>query len=186
MNRGVLDNPACGPGEKCVSVFEDAGNCEPKVIIAERSEKVSAPSKLVPMQQPTTSPHPYLRASSTNAENNSPTLDEVYNWFDQNYVSRYAIRQVATIHDFLLKLRPYLESLSTNADNNSPTLDEVYNWLDHNYHGKWAIWKVATIHDFLLKLRPYLESLSTNAENNSPTLDEVYNWLDHNYHSKYA
>merc|ERR1719430_899572 len=29
MNAGVLNNPACGSGEKCVSVYGSAGDCEP-------------------------------------------------------------------------------------------------------------------------------------------------------------
>merc|ERR1719430_1604240 len=29
MNRGVLNNPACGSGEKCVAVIGDAGTCDP-------------------------------------------------------------------------------------------------------------------------------------------------------------
>ena len=145
-----------------------------EVIIAERSEKVSAPSKLVPMQQPTTSPHPYLRASSTNAENNSPTLDEAYDWLDRNYHSKWPVWLVGYIHDFLFKLRPYLESLSTYADNNSPTLDEVYNWLDHNYHSKYAVRLTGTIRDFLLKLRPYLESLEMHIRTNAETKGKMF------------
>ena len=74
----------------------------------------------------TTSPHPYWRASSTNAENNSPTLDEVYNWLDHNYHSKYAVRLTGTIRDFLLKLRPYLESLEMHIRTNAETKGKMF------------------------------------------------------------
>jgi len=80
-------------------------------IIAERSEKVSAPSKPVLMQQPTTSPHPSMRSFNKGEISDSITLDELYVWLDENYHGKYPVTLLEVIHGFLLKLRPYLECL---------------------------------------------------------------------------